>query len=140
MTMIVFGEAILECGSNASEAERELADPENWHRLCRAVERAYPNDPTRRLHPKSPTYKQWFSVQLTAESMRSIYLPRGCANAFLTLRDETICHYYVATKFAPGSYAGFNWNDPQFSFDWPAHPAVISDKDSQLPNFDPSML
>ncbi len=92
------------------------------------------------LRPASPTYKQWFSVQLTAESMRSIYLPRGCANAFLTLRDETICHYYVATKFAPGSYAGFNWNDPQFSFDWPAHPAVISDKDSQLPNFDPSML
>ena len=56
----LFGEAILECGSNAAQAERELADPENWQRLCRAVECAYPNDPTRRLHPKSPTYKQWW--------------------------------------------------------------------------------
>jgi len=92
------------------------------------------------LRPKSPTYRQWLSVHLSAESMRSIYVPRGCANAFLTLRDETICHYYVATRFAPGSYAGFHWNDPQFSFDWPAVPAVISDKDAGLPNFDASML
>ena len=60
MSMIVFGEAILECGSRALKAEHELADPANWSRLCRAVERAYPNDPTRRLHPKPPTYKQWW--------------------------------------------------------------------------------
>lgn len=92
------------------------------------------------LRPESPTYRKWFSVELTAESMRGIYVPRGCANAFLTLRDQTVCHYYVATKFAPGSYSGFRWNDPQFAFDWPSEPAVISDKDATLPNFHESLL
>jgi len=92
------------------------------------------------LRPESPTYLKWISIELDGESMRSIYVPRGCANAFLTLRDQTVCHYYVATKFSPGSYSGFHWNDPQFSFDWPADPAVISDKDAGLPNFDESML
>ena len=92
------------------------------------------------LRPTSSTYCKWFSIELTAESMRSIYVPRGCANAFLTLADQTVCHYYVATKFAPGNYAGFHWNDPQFSFDWPRTPEVVSDKDARLPNFDPSIL
>jgi hypothetical protein len=52
MSVIVFGEAVLECGSNTSQAQRELADQENWSRLCAAAERAYPGDPTRRLHSK----------------------------------------------------------------------------------------
>lgn len=60
MTMILFGETIVECGGSALKAQRLLADPLVWERLCRAVELAYPNDPTRRLHPTPPTYMQWW--------------------------------------------------------------------------------
>jgi len=59
MSMLMFEQAILEFGS-ALKAERELADPDNWGRLCRMAERLYPDELTRRLHPKPPTYKQWW--------------------------------------------------------------------------------
>jgi len=92
------------------------------------------------LRPESSTYLEWFSIELSADSRKSIHVPRGCANAFLTLQDDTICHYYMATQFAPDSYKGFHWNDPQFKFDWPRNPRVISERDESLPRFESQML
>lgn len=60
MTMFVFEQARVECRGSAQAAERELADGDNWKRLCRAVELAYPDRSDRRLHPKPPTYKQYW--------------------------------------------------------------------------------
>lgn len=60
MTMIVFGQAVAEFAGSAQCAQRELADPANWSRLYTAAEVANPNDLTRRLHPRPPTYKQWW--------------------------------------------------------------------------------
>lgn len=60
MTMFVFQQAHLEFQSRAARAERELRDPLTWERICRTVAEAYPDMPERRLHPKPPTYKQYW--------------------------------------------------------------------------------
>ena len=46
------------------------------------------------LRPESPTYLQWRGWGATAEGRLSIHVPMGCANAFLTLEDDTVVHYY----------------------------------------------
>lgn len=90
------------------------------------------------LRPDSPTFLQWISVEISARDRRSLYVPAGCANAWLTTEPNTVLHYYMSEFYHPESYRGFRYNDPAFDFRWPAEPAVISDKDRTFPDFDPT--
>jgi len=86
------------------------------------------------LRPKSPTFLEWTSIELSATNRLSLYVPPGCANAYLTTKNETVIHYYMSEIFDPDSYRGFNFGDPSFKFTWPFEPEEISVKDRLLPN------
>lgn len=89
------------------------------------------------IRPESPTYLQWQDFEISAESRTSIYLPEGCANAWMTLQDDTWIFYYHSEFFSPGFEGGIRYNDPLFQFRWPREPVVISDKDRNYPDFKP---
>ena len=89
------------------------------------------------LRPGSPTFMKWVSVEFGARDRRSLHVPAGCANAWLTTEDNTVMHYYMSAMYAPNSYRGFRYDDPGFGFNWPFTPKLISDKDHELPYFDP---
>ena len=91
------------------------------------------------LRKESRTYLEWQSFELTEENRLSIYLPIGCANAYLTLQDNTWIFYYHSEFYAPGYEGGIRFNDPFFKFYWPAEPKVISDKDLNLSDFIPNL-
>ena len=92
------------------------------------------------LRPKSPTFLKWISIELSAVNRLSLYVPPGCANAYLTTEKETVIHYYMSEIFVPDSYRGFSFCDPQFKFTWPDGPEVISEKDKLLSNLDINKL
>ena len=58
-----------------------------------------------------------------------IHVPKGCANAFMTLDDNSIIHYYCSDPYAPKSEKGIRYNDPSFDFKWPYEPKIISQRD-----------
>lgn len=87
------------------------------------------------LRPKSAFYQHWVPVEISAEDRRSILIPPGCANAFLTMSDNTILHYYMGEFFEPSCYRGIRYNDPLFRFEWPREPAEISERDLGFPNY-----
>ena len=88
------------------------------------------------LRSDSATFLKWISVELSVGDNLSLYVPAGCANAFLTLEDSTIILYYMSEFFAPESYRGFRYNDSNFSIKWPSEPKVISSKDQNFPDLD----
>ncbi len=88
------------------------------------------------LRPDSKSVLQWVAVTLDAKDRSSLYVPPGCANAYLTVAPDTVVHYYMSELYTPGSYRGFCYNDPSFNFEWPAKPKVISDRDKNLPYCD----
>ena len=88
------------------------------------------------LRQDSPTFMKWISVTLEAKNYCSLYLPRGCANAWMTTHPNTIVHYYMGDFYDADSYRGFHYKDPSFGFVWPSEPKIISDQDRNLPNFD----
>ncbi len=91
------------------------------------------------LRPESPTFMRWVSVELSASGGRSLHVPAGCANAWLTMAPHTVVHYYMSELYVQASYRGFRYDDPAFGFRWPEPPRVISDKDRSFPDFDPAV-
>ncbi len=89
------------------------------------------------LRPESSTYMKWLAVELDEENRRSIYVPPGCANAFLTMENNSLIHYYVSQCYMPNTERGIRYNDPTFKFIWPVEPRVISEKDRNHPDFNP---
>ena len=87
------------------------------------------------LRPDSSTYLKWESVIIDSENRNQLYVPPGCANAFLTTESNTIIQYYMSELYAPSSYYGFSYKDPEFNFVWPTTVEHISEKDNTLPNY-----
>jgi dTDP-4-dehydrorhamnose 3,5-epimerase len=87
------------------------------------------------LRKDSTAYRQWVALEISDKKKESIYVPEGCANAFLTMSDNTIVHYYMGAMFAPDASRKIRYNDPMFSFEWPCEPKVISEKDLNSPDF-----
>lgn len=87
------------------------------------------------LRLRSKTYKKWISFKLSEKNRYSLLIPKGCANAFLTLKDNTVVHYYCSQKYNPVFENGIRYNDPDFAFVWPKKIRVISKKDNNLKNF-----
>jgi dTDP-4-dehydrorhamnose 3,5-epimerase len=90
------------------------------------------------LRKKSETSLQSVVLEISAEKRESILVPAGCANAFLTMSEQTIVHYYMGDFFNPDTYRGIRYNDPAFKLEWPCEPKIISDRDLNLPNYQES--
>ena len=41
------------------------------------------------IRPASPTYRNWFGVELTEQNHLAFYIPKGFAHGFITLEDNT---------------------------------------------------
>jgi dTDP-4-dehydrorhamnose 3,5-epimerase len=89
------------------------------------------------LRVGSPTYLRWFSLEVNQDNRLSLFLPHGCANAFLTLRDDTVIYYCHSSVYQPGADTGVRYDDPSLKIEWAARPAVISEKDLGYPNLVP---
>lgn len=89
------------------------------------------------LNEGSPTYKQWFGIELSEENYRQIFVPKGFAHGHITLRDNSELTYFMSEFYAPSVEGGIHYNDEEFSIQWPMEPTEISEKDMRWPNFTP---
>lgn len=89
------------------------------------------------LRRDSPTFGRWHGIELSADNHRQLYIPRGVAHGFQTLKPDTEILYAMTAPFHGESARGLRWDDPQLGIDWPTCPAhgdrLISDKDKNLP-------
>jgi len=70
------------------------------------------------MRKDSPTYGKWTSVELTPENGRMLYVPRGFAHGFVSLKDDTLFEYYVDNLYKPRMEGGILWNDPALNINW----------------------
>ena len=85
------------------------------------------------LRPDSPTFKQWYGVELSEENDLQFFIPRGFAHAFVALEDNTIFHYKVDNYYSSENDGGIRWNDEELSITWPELKLELSEKDKNLP-------
>ena len=90
------------------------------------------------LRPESKTYLKWESIDLNPKNRNSLHIPKGCANAFLTIKNNTVVVYFSSTHYNPNFEKGIRYNDPLFNFNWPVNePQHITEKDNSWPDFIP---
>jgi dTDP-4-dehydrorhamnose 3,5-epimerase len=90
------------------------------------------------LRPESLTFGESFGVELSAENRVMLYVPKGFGHGFITLTESAEALYFVDEFYAPEMERIVRWNDPRFAIKWPAFPEVLSDKDRNARDFDPS--
>lgn len=87
------------------------------------------------LRKDSPTYKQWYAVELSEENKKQFMIPRGFGHGFVTLTDHVEFMYKADNYYAPEADGGIRWNDPEFGIDWGVEKPILSDKDANNPFF-----
>lgn len=87
------------------------------------------------LRKDSPTYKQWYAVELSEENKKQFMIPRGFGHGFVTLTDHVEFMYKADNYYAPEADGGIRWNDLEFGIDWGVEKPILSDKDANSPFF-----
>lgn len=87
------------------------------------------------LRKDSPTYGQWFSVELNEENHRQFFIPKGFAHGFSVLSETAIFTYKCDDFYHPEADGGILLSDPALGIDWqiPEEMRIISDKDTKHP-------
>ncbi len=81
------------------------------------------------IRKNSPTFGQHFSILLSAENKRQLWIPEGFAHGFSTLEDQTIFQYKCTNYYHPPSEDSVLWNDEKLNIDWQVDKAIVSSKD-----------
>jgi dTDP-4-dehydrorhamnose 3,5-epimerase len=82
----------------------------------------------------SPTYGQWFGIELSAENKKQLLVPKGFAHAFMTLTNDVEVQYKVDELYSPENDRGIIWNDPSINIQWPLDiTPILSEKDEKAP-------
>lgn len=66
----------------------------------------------------SPTFGQWFGIELTFENGRQLLIPAGFAHGFVTREAGTEIVYKCSDFYAPETEGAVAWNDPDIGIDW----------------------
>lgn len=83
----------------------------------------------------SPSFERWFGMELSAESGSMLYVPEGCAQGYVTLRDKTEMCYHASKFYHPESASGIRYDDPAFGIVWPGEITIVSSQDRSWPDY-----
>jgi len=90
----------------------------------------------------SPTFGEHFSIELSSENKKQLFIPRGFAHGFVVLSNEAEFFYKCDNFYNKESEGGIIYNDSTLNIDWklPKNELIISDKDIILPTFDKAII
>jgi len=93
------------------------------------------------LRVGSPGFGKTYDVRLSAENKKQIFVPKGFAHGFSVLSETAVISYKCDQFYNKQSEAGIRFNDAILNINWqiPPDKTLISEKDTQLPAFDPSI-
>lgn len=83
------------------------------------------------IRQSSPTYGEWFGLELNEKNKWMMYIPEGFAHGFATLRDNTIFSYKCTNFYNKASEDCLLWNDSDIDINWGLDDPMLSEKDLQ---------
>jgi len=83
----------------------------------------------------SPTYGQWYGVDLSYENGQQLLVPVGFLHGFVTREADTEIIYKCSDYYSPDCDGAVRFDDPAIGIDWELNgaTALVSDKDTAAP-------
>jgi len=82
------------------------------------------------LRRDEPTFGNYYSIELSGENQRQLYVPRGMAHGFLVLEEETLFTYSCDNYYNPQAELTLSYDDPTIQINWPKQEGLkLSAKD-----------
>ena len=79
----------------------------------------------------SPTFGQWYGVELTQENHWQLWLAPGLAHGFVVTSEIAHFHYKCTNNYYPWDEGAYRWDDPAFKVAWPVERPILSEKDAK---------
>lgn len=87
------------------------------------------------IRKDSPTFGQWFGLELSADNKKQLWIPEGLAHGFLVTSDSAEFLYKTTDYYHPEFERSLLWNDSDLCIDWPLHlldaAPLLAAKDAQ---------
>jgi dTDP-4-dehydrorhamnose 3,5-epimerase len=92
------------------------------------------------IRPNSTTFGEYFSVVLSADNQKQLFIPVGFAHGFLVLSDSATLYYKCDNFYNKESEGGIIYNDQTLNINWGEEETnwIISEKDKSLPSLENS--
>ena len=87
------------------------------------------------IRKNSSTFGEHFSIELSENNKKQLFVPRGFAHGFIVLSDTAIFSYKCDNFYNKTSEQGLRYDDPTLGIDWklPSNEFIVSEKDLVLP-------
>ena len=80
------------------------------------------------LRKNSASYMSCFSVFLSDDNKKQIYIPEGMGHGYLAIRDSRVL-FKTTTHFIPKDEICFAWNSKAIDVDWPIEKPIQNERD-----------
>lgn len=81
------------------------------------------------LRKNSNSFGKVFTIELSEQNKKQLFVPKGFAHGFLTLENNTIFSYKCDDYYHKESEVALLWNDKNLNIDWNIENPIISEKD-----------
>ncbi len=85
------------------------------------------------LRAGSPTFLQWFGVELTPENGLMLAVPEGFSHGYQSLEAESELLYFNTEFYTPAFEGAIHHADPRAAIEWPLPVTDLSDRDASCP-------
>jgi dTDP-4-dehydrorhamnose reductase/dTDP-4-dehydrorhamnose 3,5-epimerase len=85
------------------------------------------------LRKGSDTYKQWFSIELSADNKKQLFIPKGFGHAFITITDDVEVQYKVDEYYYKEHDRSIRYDDADIGVEWGIENPILSEKDLKAP-------
>lgn len=88
------------------------------------------------IRKNSPTFLQYYAIELNDSNNNMLYVPEGFAHGFQTLREDSEIIYFVTNYYSAKLESGLNPFDKKLNIKWPLTCTNISNKDTNCATID----
>lgn len=90
------------------------------------------------LRKNSPTFGQYFAIELSDENHLQFFIPRGFAHGFSVLSETALFQYKCDNYYHKDSERGIKFDDSFLNINWQVKEseAIVSSKDIILPSWE----
>jgi len=108
-------------------------------------------DVTVDIRKGSPTFGNWYGIEISAENKRHLWIPPGVAHGFYVTAEAAVFVYKCTDYYNQQTEHTILWNDDALSIQWPVSEHIVSAKDTNgtllskipeqnLPKYQPSLI